>query len=213
MNLTLVIVTDGRWGYLRDSLASAKVNLPRFNRVVLVDDSAPELIPTDCLDAAAELGPLLHIMHDERRGLAAAVDSGFRNVGDCEAFWWHEDDFLYPAPVPIEDMYRALIRWPELAQVALLRQPWSPEEQQAGSIYATDPDAYTNRGGLMWHTKLFTLNPSLIPRIVADYGGGLEAEVTETLKDKGYKFAYYGNRGDGPRCWHIGTTRSPAYRW
>lgn len=208
-----MVITDGRWNYLRDALASAKAHLPRFDGVVLVDDSAPERIQAECLTAARELGPLTYVRNGERQGLAGAIRAGWETISDTDFVFHLEDDFVFTGPVPVDDMVAKLEKYPQLAQVALLRQPWSPEEHRAGGIYGMDPEGYTERDGLVWHDKLFTFNPSVYPSIVTEYGAGLEAEVTDTLRDKGYRFAFYGTRDDGPRCWHIGVRRSAGYRW
>ncbi len=79
-----------------------------------------------------------------------------------------EDDFLYDRPVDLADMAATLVRYPHLAQLALLRGPVNDIERSAGGVIEQHPDSYTLRsdGGRSWieHRRFFTTNPSLYPR-------------------------------------------------
>jgi len=105
-----------------------------------------------------------------------------------------------------------------LAQVVLKRQPWSQEEQAAGGFIEQHPDDYTDHhaGQLSWvsHQRFFSLNPCLIPRHILEVGwpDGNEAEMTSTLVEMGYRFAFYGDRADPPRVEHIAAVRGTGWR-
>jgi hypothetical protein len=64
------------------------------------------------------------------------------------------------------------------------------------------------------HTRCFSLNPCLIPRAVLELGwpDGNEAEMTTLLVSKGYRFAVWGSRQDGPRVEHTGQNRAAGWR-
>lgn len=205
--IALLVITDGRWDYLQDALASVRRSIPvDWAQKILVDDSGlPERPPVD-------LDGWTLVKHDERRGLAGAVQSGWDHLWNVDFVWHQEDDFVFPGTVPIWDMVDALERHPELAQVALLRQPWSPEEKMAGGIYGLYREHFTDSDGLVWHERLFTFNPSLYRREIATTAG-LERDVTDRLLAEGWKFAYLGSTADEPRCWHIGVRHSQGYRW
>lgn len=206
--VALMCITDGRWDYLRQTVASAEAHLGwQFAHKVLVDDSG----------SATELAPRFdgwrYQKNAERLGLAGAIQAGWDCLPDCDYVFHLEDDFVFPQHVDLWKMLDPLREDPKLAQVALMRQPWSPEEQHLGSVYRTAPGAYREVDGLVRHRRLFTFNPCLYPRSICDYGAGLEAEVTATLLTHGYEFAYLGKLDDPPRCWHIGHVRSSGYRW
>lgn len=211
--ITLMCITDGRWDYLQQTIASAEEMLDwPFHYKLLVDDSG------SATETCPQFDGWRYLKNPERRGLAGAIASGWEFIPPTTDYVFHlEDDFTFPAPVPIADMVQALEADSSLAQVALLRQPWSPEEQHAGSIYAMNRGVYSTSKAtgveLVTHRRLFTFNPSLYPRAICDYGAGLEQEVTDALLAHGYRFSYLGGISDDPRCLHIGVRRSAGYHW
>ena len=211
--IALMVITDGRWHYLRDTVASAEANLDwQFSYKLLVDDSGSNT------ELAPQFAGFHYLKNAERRGLAGAIQAGWDNLPDCEYVFHLEDDFTFPQHVDVASMVKALEADDTLAQVALMRQPWGPDEIAAGSVYRAHPAgtfSMTKRDGveLVTHRNLFTFNPCLYPRHITDYGAGLEQDVTDSLRAKGYRFAYLGNVTDPPRCWHIGAVRSAGYRW
>ena len=82
--------------------------------------------------------------------------------------FWAEDDFTYDRPVDLAAMARVLAANPHLAQMALRRQAWFPDEIAAGGVVEQHPDAYLDHcdGAHEWleHQLFWTTNPSLIPR-------------------------------------------------
>jgi hypothetical protein len=204
--IALMVVTDGRWDYLEQTLDSARQMLRgSFVSATLCNDAGHGTAPEFVKDFDVISGP--------RLGLAGNIQRGWDHITDYDHLLHLEDDFTFPAPVDVAGMVAHLEADPTLAQVALLRQPWSPEEQQAGSIYATDPASYSECSGLVVHSKLFTFNPCVYPRWVTGIGAGLESEVTAELLAAGAHFAYLGSLDDPPRCTHIGVRRSAGYRW
>lgn len=153
------------------------------------------------------------IAHLERCGLAAAVDTAW-TFAKHDMLFHVEEDFVFRAPVELAAMRDVLDTYPRLAQLCLLRQPWSPEEHAAGGILEMTPDAYSEQvmcGRLVvTHQRCFSLNPCLIPRPVLDTGwpAGNEAEQTARLVEAGWRFGYWGNR---PTVEHIGHQRSSSW--
>jgi len=149
-----------------------------------------------------------------RRGLAGAIQSGWDHLNENIDYVFHlEDDFIFPDVVDVELMIELLEYEPELAQVALLRQSWSPEEQQAGGIYGIDCDRFRQKRGFVEQSHLFTFNPCVYPIAIArDYRAGLEAELTADLLKDDWRFGYLGELGDDPRTIHIGVRRSRNYQ-
>lgn len=155
-------------------------------------------------------------------GMAGAVEKAWKWALDIGAhFLFHcEEDFVFHHRVPIRAMRRVLETNPQLAQIALKRQPWSPAEVDAGGFMELNVDAYRQCDWFVEHDLLFTLNPCLIPRRTLElvwstsHPEGAERAITEACADKGLSFAYYGNVEDPPLCEHVGTQRATeGWRW
>ena len=143
MNVALMVITDGRWDYLQRTLESAAQCLDYpFSQRILVDDSGEEIgfCPTK-FDV---------VKNTPRRGLAGAIQSGWDALDANIDYVFHlEDDFIFPDHVDIDLMIELMEYEPDLAQIALLRQPWSPQEQQAATrspCTTTSPDANAPTG-------------------------------------------------------------------
>lgn len=142
MSVCWLIVSDGRDEYHEQSLASMRANLPEPDCVVHVDD------------------------REHRLGFAGAVQEGWGRVLDTGADWvFHgELDFIYNRPVLLSKLIALLKARPELAQVALRRQPVGAEIPHGGFM-AMAPEWYEERseGGFDWvqTRRNFTTNPSL----------------------------------------------------
>jgi glycosyltransferase involved in cell wall biosynthesis len=206
MNVALMVITDGRWDYLRDTLRSIDNQCDfEFSNYILVNDSGED-VPSD-------IATWWFVAGHERRGLAGAIQTGWDALTDDVDYVFHlEDDFTFPQPVPVREMLAALQSHPNLAQVALKRQPWSPQEQLAGNMLDLKP-GLVEADGLWFHDNLFTFNPCLYPREITRYGAGLEQELTDKLRADDWRFGYFGGKNDPPRCIHIGHRRSDGYRW
>jgi hypothetical protein len=200
----LLVISCGRPQYLAATLASAKAMLQGIDGPrVIVDDSADPAFHEVLRKTDFDL-----VLHDHKRGLSGAVQSGW-DAMDCDYVFHLEEDFTFPKAVNLTEIVGWLEAVPNLAQMALLRQPWSPVEHAAGGIIQTDPDVYVPRGGYEEHAKLFTLNPCVYPRWVTEVGwpeGGGEREFTDRLLGKYPEstFGFLGSRNDSPRCIHIG---------
>lgn len=118
-----------------------------------------------------------------------------------------EEDFLVHE-FNVGDMIRILEANPELAQVVLKRQPWNSDEVRCGGIVEQDPPEYEDRDGFARHNRIFSLNPCVIPKRIADLGWtDGEGEFSDRLRAMGYWFAFYGQKLEPPRCTHIGDER------
>lgn len=204
--VALMVITDGRWDYLQDCLESAFEWLDwPFEQCLLVDDSAE--------GRRIAIPGWEIIQNPERKGLAGAIQTGWDALNDDIEFVFHlEDDFVFPELVDIGAMIRHLENHPDLAQIALLRQAWSPEEQVAGGIIPLYRDDFTQEGPIITHRRLFTFNPCIYPRWVTRYRADLEAGLTDQLLADGKRFAYFGQMDDPPRCTHIGVRRTRAWQ-
>lgn len=209
MSVALVVVTDGRWPYLQEMLRSASRYLSYpFAHLRIVDDSGTdaEMVWPDGFEI---------VRHPARLGLAAAVQSAWSGLpAEIDMVFHVEEDFVFVEDVDIDGMATTLKEHGRLAQLVLKRQPWSPPEVVAGGIIEQAPDEYKQRDGWVEHTRIFSLNPCLVPRDVVDLGwpDGNEAEMTARLVAAGWSFGFWGRRGDPPRCLHIGVQRSAAWK-
>lgn len=207
-NIALVVISDGRDAYTEECLRSVGQLKGLFSHWRVVDDSGFR-------SGLAWSAPWDVVRHEERRGLAAAVNSAWAGLPPEVDYVFHlESDFVVVEPVDLDAMADVLAANPRLAQLVLKRQAWSPEEVQAGGIIECHPHEYWDRGGL-WveHTRCFSLNPCLIPRAIVDLGwpAGNEAEQTALLVGEGFRFGFWGGRHDPPKVLHIGAERAAGW--
>ena len=191
MTVALLLISDGREDYLEQTLASVEANLPDFDQIVHIDDTAHEL------------------------GFAGAIQAGWDRISTDHVVHL-EADFTFNRSVPVDRLVGALDRNPHLTQIALLRQPWNPVERAAGGIIATDPSAYAQRqdGDDQWleHRKFWTTNPCVYPRWIVERGWPQcnQSEGMFGLKlfaeDPAYRAAFWGSGEEWVE--HIGHGRA-----
>lgn len=133
---------------------------------------------------------------------------------DVDYVFFLEEDFILTEDVPLDQLAELIEQSPyNLAQVALLRQPWYPNEVAAGGVIeAVEKDfafkvRHLNGYPYIHHYYNWTGNPSLIPIKVFSYDWPLrpwsERRFGRWLVKSGWSFAYWG--GDrAPRCEHVG---------
>jgi len=94
-NVALMIITDGRWDYMKDTLESAFEFLDwPFEQCVLVDDSGE--------GRRIAIPGWEIIQNPERKGLAGAIQAGWDALNDNIEYVFHlEDDFVFSDMVPI----------------------------------------------------------------------------------------------------------------
>lgn len=132
-----------------------------------------------------------------RRGFAGAIGYAWRHIEGPRYVLHLEDDFVPTKQIDLAAMVEVMDSNPHLAQMALLRQPWSPEEKAAGGIVEMDPDAYTAAGGWLEHRKWFTTNPCLYRMSLTERGwpDGPDSErkfSTDLFTDPAVRCAYWG---------------------
>lgn len=214
MTVDLVVITDGRGDYLEQAIDSAREHLDyRFTQRIMVDDSGEPRYTAWLREQYPEFKVLAH---PQRRGLAAAVQTGWQATS-AEYVFHLEEDFTFNQHVDIEAMRTVLRGSSCLAQVVLKRQAWSREEKAAGGIVEMHPNQYVERriaGHVVTaHRRIFSLNPCLIPRDVIDIGwpASNEAGFTAACLVDGWEFAFIGARFDPPVVTHIGERRTVGW--
>lgn len=209
---TLLIMSHGRKNELTQAVNSIHSNLRgRIDKWVIHSDSTDPAFH-DWLRQwwGGEL-----IVNEGEHGFGNAIRNAWASLDKDDYVIHWEEDFVLK-----EEVNADLLRWilntsPELAQVALKRQPWNPQEIAAGGIIEQDPDSYTEEMKYGYvitkHRKFFTTNPCVYPWNVVDLGWPDEqySEGTFGFKvwDAGLYSAYLGSKFDAPKVEHIGYER------
>ena len=217
----VLLITDGRTNLLRRTIDSleACVSGEIVERWIYDDSGNRE--QRELITAMFPQYTLINHPSGERQGFAGAIRTAWdalRHESIADWIFTTEDDFIWNRPVDLADLQNVMVKRPNLAQVAMLRQAWNAEEIEAGGLLELNPDAYISHldaDGREWleHELFYTTNPSLIRKSLIemfDWPAGPESEGRFGLKllEHGFRFAYWGARDDGPLVHHIGEHRS-----
>ena len=218
--IAALVITDGRVNVLRRTIASfeEQVSGPIIERFIYDDSGNPGV--RKLIQSWFPKWSLIQHPSGERQGFAGAVRTGWQAIREYSVadYIFHlEDDFTFNVPIDLEDFQGILKQRPDLAQLALLRQPWNAEEIAAGGVMQQHPDWYIphlDGKGRSWveQDQFFTTNPSLYRRSLLEmfdwpedsYSEGLFSSM---LRQAGFRFGYWGEYGDPPAVTHIGAHR------
>lgn len=196
MTFTLIVRSHGRWPYLQRCVDS--LDLGVFDRLVLSVDGPCDLEP-DGFEVLST-GP-------DRQGLSANLTQAWGALTpDDEWVFDVEEDFLI-LDAPLAEMAETLSKNRDVAQMALVRQPWSPEEAAAGGVLHGPHIGgdVLNEGGWLRQARIFTLNPYVAhASLLRSLTPSVEESLTEQLLARGYTFGFWGTVEDRPRVLHIG---------
>lgn len=226
--IVLLVMTDGRKDYLVQTIASVFEHLDGpITRMVIFDDSADDAYHVWLQDRFGPDGFEVVRQPGERLGFGGAIRTAWAWLRENtnEPFVWHqEDDFTFNRHVYTSDMIAVMLERPHLAQMALVRQPWSETECNAGGLIAVNPSAYSQHtDGRHWwlqHRLFYTTNPSLFSRSLLDIGwpegDHSEGIFHHELMARGLLgtpaefvwYGYWGRKDDGPWVHHIGYERT-----
>lgn len=221
--INIVVVTDGRQQYLDQCMATiGNLAGPIANRFMF-DDSGDD---TYRARLARQYKNWMVIGKGPRLGFTTTMINVWQVMALQPQQWFFhvEGDFTFPSRVDLAAMQTIMIENPYLAQIALLRQPWNPEERAAGGYIALDPNSFVackDNNGNAWlkHRKFFTTNPHLTRRTVCSTGwedrDQSEGHTSLRLFRQGFPgvsgentwSAILGSHDDRPRCLHIGNYR------
>lgn len=227
MTVPIICLTNGRPDCIAKTIPSAIDHLTGVSDMVIVDDSGDETYG-HWLEDEYLGGPfntsVLHItgQHGYWRAMKMVWDLARHFYGSfqTEAFFFLEDDFVFNEAIDLTALARVLAERPYLTQMALLRQPWWPNEHQHGGLIGAleaQGQVFTERtdGTHRWmeHRACFTGNPSLVPRrtFQQDWPEGAWSEsrfAKNLFTDPQARGAYWGKRTDPPRVEHIGHHRA-----
>lgn len=208
-----------RSAYLRESLASfgARVSGPIVQRVVYSDWGNEHRAELEAI--AREHG--FYVAGDGHHGYVGSVQRLWRYLAlraRGELVFLAEDDFLYCRPVDLGQLAETLLSEPGLAQIALLRGPYYPREQEAGGILGWDQRSFTRKAAgspaeRLEHRNFWTMNPALMRRTITSQGWPAVASSERVFgdrlfRDPAVRVAFWGN-GE-PWIEHIGAVRAVA---
>jgi hypothetical protein len=215
--IALVVMTDGR-EHITDAIRSAEEHLsgPITQRIIH-DDSGDDAHRA----WLARTFPDYRVIYKTtRQGFSGAYANAWRFLARQPEPWVFstEDDFTFTRTVDLSGMVDLLTARPNLAQMALRRQAWSPAEEAAGGIVEQHPADYTDHRledrfvDWLEHRRFFTTNPSLFSRDLCRIGWPevpeSEGHFTRVLTaDPDTRFGFWGKRDDDPCVTHIGTHR------
>ena len=215
--MILLVMTDGRDDLLARTLPIAAEHVP-YDRLVIHDDTGSIDHRRHLAETYRHLGADV-IGGDTRRGFGGAIAAAWKYLATKpERFIVHlEDDFVLGRHLEWSDLADTLDRHPHLVQLALRRQPWNAEEAAAGGIVEQHPDDYVEQfdAGGVWleHARFFTTNPSIYRRDLCSVGwpSGANSEgrfgIDLLAEHPEWRFAFWGSRGSGEWCEHIGHER------
>lgn len=213
--VSLVIITDGRQACISETVPSMNKNLDyKFYEKIIINDSADIRYHQYLMSNYPDFRI---VSHETRRGLAGAVQSAWASVSPNSDYVFHlEDDFLFNKQIIIEDLISLLESNPHLVQMALVRAPVNPPEEEVGGFVFQHLADYSQKNKFFEHGRLFTLNPCLYPMSTVqmgwpDHGG--ESEFTSKVHsiNNDYRFGFYGDIHDKPLVTHIGGRRSEGW--
>lgn len=209
--ITLVVMTHGRLNYLEQTIESINNNLVgRVDRRIIYSDSPDDGFNNKINNFGYEV-----IVNSGEHGFGNAIRNMWANVTDDYIVHW-EDDFTLNEKVNTDILAWVLRTSPELAQVALKRQPWNEEEHAAGGIVECDPDSYREikRCGytITQHDKFFTTNPCMYSKDTQALGWPegehSEGMFTFKMRDNELYSSFFGRKYSTPLVHHIGYDRA-----
>ncbi len=213
--ISLVVITDGRQACIEKTIDVFEhvVSYP-FIEKLIINDSGDVRYHQFLINRFPKYKI---VSHKNRRGLAGAVQSAWASVSTESDYVFHlEDDFIFNTSIDIDLMIDIMKENPYLVQMAMVRAPVNPPEQEAGGFVFQNLQDYTQKNSWFEHQRLFTLNPCIYPKSTVaigwpDHGGESEFTSKVHAANKDFKFGFIGNIYDRSIVTHIGGRRSEGW--
>lgn len=198
----------------RDTLGEAVASIdehlsgPIGRKIICTDAEEPDFDPFPGWETIAMGRP---------QGYVKATRScQYHEVASGQPFVLHsEDDFVLNGPVDIGEMQAIMGAHPELAQLSLKRQPWYPEELEAGDMLTWRPKGtFTEHERHVSHRAYWTTNTMLVRRSFLaahewpDQPGSERRFGQQIFRKPGLCGGVLGKLEDEPRVTHIGHVRA-----
>jgi hypothetical protein len=216
--IAFIITTDGRGEFLERTIASWDQAQGEYVAKIILDDSGDAEYREWLEQTFTPQGWHIMWVGMTRQGYSAAMQN-MRLIGitsGADYILHVEDDFVLNKPIDLHTITDIMNDNPQLAQMALVRQPWYANEIQFGGVIRALQDQGCNfdektNGEHYWqeHIAVWTANPNLMPIKVAhmEYpdGNWSEAAFMRKLREETlFVCAYYGKLEDEPMVTHIG---------
>lgn len=235
MNYRLVVLTHGDAPSLDDALLSFFERIrPIPTELMIVLDGADAREP-DFISRDHEVWSRIRIHEPSGfcRTSRLAWEYATRHNPDAgtapDYVFWLENDFVFTRDVDLEQLADTLAWNPDLAQMQLMRNAVNPVEQEAGGLYESRRDQYTERSTMFvqdgrvralcpWleHRSYMTTNPCLMTHKFmrdnpwpAEHEEECEGRFGIELLAAGYRFGVWG-RGE-PWVDHVGVRTGFGY--
>lgn len=206
----LAVLTHGRMGTLDAALESFFAHVtPRPSQVCVYADGVLPSMRRSWQERERRNGVELRA-GPVQQGFCAATGQLWRwaTEGDVPYVFWLEHDFMIERPVDLRELAAVLDADRSIAQMALVRGPVSPVEEEAGGLIESRPGEFDLRAIMVadgvrvpWlrHRSFFTTNPSLMRTDFmrenpwpVDGQAQCEGHYGIDLVQRGYEFGYWG---------------------
>ena len=173
MSICLLVITDGRIELLDQTIKSAEAKLSGpISHKVIINDSGH----SDAFDYLMSMyGPNTYgyriFSTGTRSGFGGAIRKAWQYLkgqiwfDEVDYIFHLEDDFLFHRYTNLQWMSEHLRDYPQIQQIALLRQPWNEQEKAAGGVWQQNPEDYypfpTDEPTMLIHRRFWTTNPCL----------------------------------------------------
>lgn len=206
--MEVLIGTYRKREHIEECLRSVDEHLRGVTGLTFIDDSGDQ----EHRDWLKQFGRVVHVS-DQQAGYGAAMKAVCKTAEGREAMFL-EEDFTFITEVSLEAMAEVLWHRPYLAQVALLRQPWFPNEIVHGSLMkALEARGYEFQEvcGVIEQDATFTCNPAVWrgPVFASGWPEGKWSEdrKRDELLAQGYRFSWL----PGVRVHHSGERQGFDY--
>jgi hypothetical protein len=219
--LSMTVLTDGRKEYIAKALPSwIEAYGDKIQLKAIIDDSGN----TGYRHWLQETFPdfIIVAVGKDRCGYAEAMRKVFEVVREFnQPYNLHvEDDFIVHTPPDLDKVCSVLDAYPNVSQMAFMRQPWYPNEiKYGGVIEALEAQGVkvfnekkTNGNSWVRHIAFWTANPSVFPQWLAHRewpdAPWCEMHFSKQLKRDKKMSGIWGSRGSWVCVEHIGEVRS-----
>jgi hypothetical protein len=225
--IAVVVIGDGRDEYLRSCIESMDHLRGNIVERWMYDDTGDAGYRSIL---AARYPHWRHINGGSRQGCAGAFQQVWRQVRagtKASHVFLVEQDFVFFRTIDLDAMVAVLDDNPQMASMALRRQPWNEQEKAAGGIVEMHPDWYTDHvdeQGRAWleYNAFFTTNCPVFRVSLMDvpwpshqpgrYSEGTFHQLLQQNRwpgapDRPVTYGYWGSRDSGTWVEHIGAHR------
>lgn len=219
--LSMTVLTDGRKEYLEQTLPTwIEAYGDKIEHKIILDDSGN----TGYRHWLVETFPdfVVVAIGKDRCGYDVAMREVFLVVRTLGLpYNLHvEDDFKLHTPPDLDKVCEVLDNFPQVSQMSFMRQPWYPNEVEAGGVVealerqgaVSFQQKFTNGSSWVRHNAFWTANPNVFPQWVAHRewpdAPWCEMKFSQALRYDKKVSGIWGHRDSWVCVEHIGEVRS-----